>query len=582
MGNYGKAAVKAVELVESGYVKSPIEAWQKATIEIFGEGTSQRKVCPRSTFLGLCEEGLIKGIPPDDYTKSKENKEYAIKAVQILREEPALSYDQISLWNRVIEDETKVYNQQMDVVTSLWNNDLIIKEKIEEIEKKEVVQPTVKAETLLMKKDSVARGMDKSAIDYYEKGYVYAEQGQYQNAIESFNKAVKINPKYADAWCGMGFAYKNLGDLSKALKCFQRAVKFDPKYEVAWYNMGHSYGELNDHFHEIECYEKSLQINPDLLNVRWQLEEALRDYPQYYEEKRRREKKMTVESSEPTEKESKALLIKRGYETAGQYVKVGIKVENTSITTITGVKVLLDPPSGLELVNPTSGVIDLGVIMPKGSQGANFQIRPIRCIDDVIHATIVYRDATGTSVTADMEALRVRNICPMLTDEGVDKEQILMSLRKGEIRKNTSSFKFRGDLKTAFIMAESRVRGLIQLDRDERFINAHYIASACYIGRTKYGKFDFATEFTVCGKENEGLLTIGVYAEEEAILSGFFYEILEDVRKSVEIIEERVNVVDETCPECGGKFDTSMGDTEGYLRCGLCETLLRLPAWERG
>jgi predicted CoA-binding protein len=127
MGKYGEAAVKAVKLVVSGTIDYPRDAWEIATGEIFGAGTSsQRKGCPRNAFLGLCEEGKIKGIPFDNYTNSKKNKEYAIKAVQILQEIPALSSDPTALWNRVVKRDYKVHNQQMDVVTSLWNNNLIV------------------------------------------------------------------------------------------------------------------------------------------------------------------------------------------------------------------------------------------------------------------------------------------------------------------------------------------------------------------------------------------------------------------------------------------------------------------------
>lgn len=41
---------------------------------IFGESTSQRKGCPKGVYLGLCEEGLVKGIPKGKYTKSKKIK----------------------------------------------------------------------------------------------------------------------------------------------------------------------------------------------------------------------------------------------------------------------------------------------------------------------------------------------------------------------------------------------------------------------------------------------------------------------------------------------------------------------------
>jgi hypothetical protein len=60
MGKYGQAAISAVSFIQSGLVKRPLEAWMEATKEIFGEGTwGQIKGCPKNTFLGLCEEGIV-------------------------------------------------------------------------------------------------------------------------------------------------------------------------------------------------------------------------------------------------------------------------------------------------------------------------------------------------------------------------------------------------------------------------------------------------------------------------------------------------------------------------------------------
>ena len=505
----------------------------------------------------------------------------------------------------------------------------------------------------------------------FEKGNAYLQKEQYQEAISEYVKTVNANPKHAKAWMLIGLSYNMIGEYTKAIEYCNQAVKVNPKLTKAWKLIAEAYYYLDDYkgtveaYHQvvklkpnnadgwiglgqayynlgkykwaIYCYEKALKINPNVNYVKILLKEAIKKYPTYYkEEKKKNEKQKSfderinefiekaqdwlkkqkkalekafqkddrqicpkcnalspktakfckrcgtlihrvIKPSSPTE----AISIRRGYDTAGQYLKIGIKVENNTSTTITDVTVKLDAPSALEKVNPKTGIIDLGVIRPKGSQAANFKLRPIRCVDDIIHATTIYRDVKGKSMLKDMKPLRIRSICPMLTDEGVEKEQILMSLRKREINKSTSSFKFRGDLKTAFIVTEARVRGLVQLDRDERFIGNIYIASACYIGRTKYGKIDFATEITVCGKENEGLLTLAVYSKDDAILSGFFYEVLEDVRKSVEIFEERIEIVDEACVECGAKLEKYKADDEGYLRCDSCETLLRLPSWER-
>lgn len=126
MGKYGEASIKAVKYLISGIAKTPKDAWEMATIEIFGKGTtSQRKGCPRDAFLGLCEKGMIRGIPVGSYTRSKRNKEYAMKAIRILTEIPELSSNKNALWEKVVESESKCHNQQMDVVTSLWDNDSI-------------------------------------------------------------------------------------------------------------------------------------------------------------------------------------------------------------------------------------------------------------------------------------------------------------------------------------------------------------------------------------------------------------------------------------------------------------------------
>ena len=127
MNDYGRAAVRAVELYTGGLARSPQEAWMRATAEFFGWGTtSQNKGCPRGAFLGLCEEGLIKGMPRGSYTRSAKNKKYALNAVAVLRQAPTLAADPIGLWRVVMRGETKVHNHQMDVVTSLWSTGLIV------------------------------------------------------------------------------------------------------------------------------------------------------------------------------------------------------------------------------------------------------------------------------------------------------------------------------------------------------------------------------------------------------------------------------------------------------------------------
>jgi hypothetical protein len=126
MPNYGQAAILARKFLVEGRVQSPEEAWEKATAAIFPDSnSSQEKSCPKAAFLGLCEEGLVRGVSPGQSTSSRENKGYAVKAVWLLKSDPALAADENLLWSKVIDGAGKAPNLQMDVVMSLWSNDLI-------------------------------------------------------------------------------------------------------------------------------------------------------------------------------------------------------------------------------------------------------------------------------------------------------------------------------------------------------------------------------------------------------------------------------------------------------------------------
>lgn len=106
-------------------------AW-KATIKDLPTSKSvQEKSCPKNAFLGLCEKGLVKGIPKGKYLKSNRhnlNKDYAITAVDILRTYTEHDFTPIQLWKKVrleLDLGDKSHDSQMHVVLGLWDEKLI-------------------------------------------------------------------------------------------------------------------------------------------------------------------------------------------------------------------------------------------------------------------------------------------------------------------------------------------------------------------------------------------------------------------------------------------------------------------------
>jgi len=65
---YGEAALMAARRGPPTDI-DPMARWESAMKQLYPtSATAQRKACPRGAFLGLCEEGLVRGIPPGHYT----------------------------------------------------------------------------------------------------------------------------------------------------------------------------------------------------------------------------------------------------------------------------------------------------------------------------------------------------------------------------------------------------------------------------------------------------------------------------------------------------------------------------------
>jgi hypothetical protein len=123
---YGEAALLAARQGVSAD-SNPVARWESAMERLYPTSPAARKKgSPRGAFLGLCEEGLVKGIPAGRYAASKDNKAYAVRAAALLAEGKQ-SWSISTLWRAVTNDPEKIHNNQMDIVMALWKNDLIIR-----------------------------------------------------------------------------------------------------------------------------------------------------------------------------------------------------------------------------------------------------------------------------------------------------------------------------------------------------------------------------------------------------------------------------------------------------------------------
>lgn len=96
-----------------------IDAWQKAAEEIITSDSTRDKVCPRATFIGLCESGDLIGIAKTKQSSSP-NYYYAKFAIEEWEKE---NTSKTVMWQKVkikFPNGAKNHQGQLDVVISLW------------------------------------------------------------------------------------------------------------------------------------------------------------------------------------------------------------------------------------------------------------------------------------------------------------------------------------------------------------------------------------------------------------------------------------------------------------------------------
>jgi Flp pilus assembly protein TadD len=70
--------------------------------------------------------------------------------------------------------------------------------------------------------------------------------GNFSNALEEINSAIKLNPNNADYFYVRGTAYQKSNELIKALIDYKQALKLNPRHTDAIMKCGIVYGKLNE------------------------------------------------------------------------------------------------------------------------------------------------------------------------------------------------------------------------------------------------------------------------------------------------------------------------------------------------
>jgi len=210
-------------------------------------------------------------------------------------------------------DSTNV--QYLHVLADVYLDYYKSREALETMEKAAVLYPT-KIPTLLklsefqviLKKyqesmrtiDRVLQIDPQNADAYLMFGLNFKEQKDTVRAINSFQKAVELNPDLIDAWINLGQLHAGLGnkiaaryfdnailidpksvaslhakaqylqdknDLKGSIELYKKINNLDPQYEEAYYNTGLLYLDLDSIAKAQQAFDLAIKVNPTFVQA---------------------------------------------------------------------------------------------------------------------------------------------------------------------------------------------------------------------------------------------------------------------------------------------------------------------------
>jgi tetratricopeptide (TPR) repeat protein len=98
---------------------------------------------------------------------------------------------------------------------------------------------------------------------YFERGLILAKNGDYEEAITSYDQALKIKPDYHQASYNRGIALRQLGRIEEAITSYDTALKNEPNKCETWYNRGNALRHLGRYEEAITAHDNALKVKPD-------------------------------------------------------------------------------------------------------------------------------------------------------------------------------------------------------------------------------------------------------------------------------------------------------------------------------
>jgi tetratricopeptide (TPR) repeat protein len=103
-----------------------------------------------------------------------------------------------------------------------------------------------------------------TAPSYHNLGRSLLRQGKYEEALQSFLRAVDLVPENAVYWDLVGNAYLELNQLDDAQKVLEKAIELDPAWSLSHYDLGVVYSRMKGRENDaMKLFKQAISLEPE-------------------------------------------------------------------------------------------------------------------------------------------------------------------------------------------------------------------------------------------------------------------------------------------------------------------------------